>query len=108
MPVEIITAGKLTVTRGSIAVMNSVCAPPPLAPVTPIRLGSTSGKPTEPIERPDRVISLDAHEALQPQLGLWAQQSPTLGRVHVRPMRGLGVVLRKGVGQGYGNCWLSA
>ena len=43
MPVETITAGKATAGRGSMAQSMNVCVPPPLAPVTPIRAGSTSG-----------------------------------------------------------------
>ena len=100
MPVEIMTAGKLAVTRGSIAVMNSVWAPPPLAPVTPIRAGSTSGKLVSQ-SIADRIVGLQAHETLQPQLGLRTQQPPARRRVHLRPVRGLGIVPRKGVGQAF-------
>ncbi len=41
--VETITAGKATCTRGSMALRTNVCVPPPLAPVTPMRVASTSG-----------------------------------------------------------------
>ena len=43
MLVETITAGNATAGRGSTAHNNIVCVPPPLAPVTPMRVGSTSG-----------------------------------------------------------------
>ena len=42
--VETITAGKETVTRGSMPARSMVCVPPPLAPVTAIREESISGK----------------------------------------------------------------
>jgi hypothetical protein len=43
MAVETITAGKATAGRGSSAQRMNVCVPPPLAPVTATRFGSTSG-----------------------------------------------------------------
>src|ERR1035438_356154 len=42
--VETITAGKATAGRGSSAQRMNVCVPPPLAPVTATRCGSTSGR----------------------------------------------------------------
>jgi hypothetical protein len=49
-----ITAGNDKAMRGSIPARIIVCVPPPLAPVTAMRLGSTSGrlarKSTERIE----------------------------------------------------------
>ncbi len=41
---DTITAGNATVGRSSTAQRMNVCVPPPLAPVTPIRLASTSGR----------------------------------------------------------------
>ena len=48
----------------------NVCVPPPLAPVTPMRFGSTSGRLEQEIEGADAVPGLQAHEALQPQFRL--------------------------------------
>ena len=45
MAVETITAGNDTAGRSSMAHRIIVCVPPPLAPVTAIRSGSTSGRP---------------------------------------------------------------
>ena len=59
-----------------------VCVPPPLAPVTPIRVGIDVRQRAQPIERADRVVGLQAHDALQAQLGLRAEKPPVLGRVH--------------------------
>ena len=87
MAVETITAGKATAGRGSMAQRMNVCVPPPLAPVTPIRSGSTSGKLAEPVQRADRVVGLQAHDVLQPGLGLRAEEAPVLRRVHLRPRR---------------------
>jgi hypothetical protein len=39
-----ITAGNAAFTRSSSAARTKVCVPPPLAPVQPIRAGSTSGR----------------------------------------------------------------
>ncbi len=41
---ETIPLGKETIGRGSRAPRMMVCVPPPLPPVTPMRLGSTSGR----------------------------------------------------------------
>ena len=70
MAVETMTAGKAAAGRSSMAQRMNVCVPPPLAPVTPIRVGSTSGSDSEEVEGPDAVPGLQAHEVLQPQLGL--------------------------------------
>ena len=78
MAVETITAGKITAGRGSTAPRTNVCVPPPLAPVTPIRCGSTSGRLAQPIQRPNRVVRLQAHDALQVQIGLRALIAPIL------------------------------
>ena len=49
--------------------------PPPLSPVTPIRVGSTSGRRCEEIERADAVPRLQAHEALEAQLRLRVREA---------------------------------
>ena len=38
----------------------------------------------EPIERPDRVVRLQPHDALQMQLGLRAEEAPVFARFHLR------------------------
>ena len=40
---ETITAGTAVATRSSIAASSRLCVPPPLAPLMPMRAGSTSG-----------------------------------------------------------------
>ena len=68
--VETITAGNATAGRSSMAQRMNVCVPPPLAPVTPMRFGSTSGRLQQEIEGADAVPRLQAHEALQAQFGV--------------------------------------
>ena len=58
---------------------RKVCVPPPLAPVTATRAGSTSSSDVEEVQRPDGVPHLQAQDRLELQLRAEAEEQPLVG-----------------------------
>ena len=88
IPVETITQGTAAAGRWSTAIRINVWVPPPLAPVTAIRWGSTSARlPRKSTARMDR--SLQPHQVLQMQFRLRAGRAPSVSvfMVGATPLR---------------------
>ena len=81
------TAGTATAGRGSIGAederLRAAAAGPGHADAGRIDVG----QPADEVQRPDRIVGLQAEDGLQPGLGLRTEKAPFLRIVHLRTAR---------------------